>query len=37
VKDNVETKDETSKVIIEDFQPKMTSNDDYFLGFVTGI
>jgi len=37
VKDNVETKDETGKVIIQDFQPKMTSDDDFFLGFVTGI
>jgi hypothetical protein len=37
IKDNVETKDETGKTIIEDYQPKMTSNDDFFLGFDSGI
>jgi hypothetical protein len=37
VKDNVVTKDDTGKNITEDFQPKMTSNDELFLGFVSGI
>jgi hypothetical protein len=37
VKDNVETRNETGGVITEDFQPKMTSNDNDFLGFVSGI
>ena len=37
VKDNVETRNETGGIITEDFQPKMTSNDNIFLGFVSGI
>ena len=37
VKDNVETRNETGDIITEDFQPKMTSNDNEFLGFVSGI
>jgi len=37
VKDNIETRNETGGIITEDFQPKMTSNDNEFLGFVSGI